>query len=205
MARIAKLGIKPGVAFPWKRFSPEVQAAVAQGVKDGLAEIRATPMGENVNGWQMTRDMGRFGTKYALRAANTLVAVGGNPPEDALYPMSRTDSTEVLLDGAHQYRIVFPAAPPVDGFWSVYIYNNEGFFVENPINRSMLGSRSHLKYAPNGSLTIAIQANRPSDVPESNWLPAPKSGPFMIAMRLYVPRPEIVNGTWRPPNVAKVK
>lgn len=204
MARIAKVGIKAGVAFPWNRFSPEIQAAIADGVKDGLAEIRATPMGEKINGWQMTMDMGRFGTKYALRAANTLVAVGGNPAEDALYPLATKDSTGAPLDGAHRYRLAFSGKPPVDAFWSVYIYNTEGFFVENPINRSMLGSRSELNYGPDGSLTIAVQADQPTDVPESNWLPAPKAGPFMIAMRLYRPRPEIISHIWQPPTVKRV-
>ncbi len=78
----------------------------------------------------------------------------------------------------------------VDAFWSVYVHNAEFFFVENPLDRSMLGSRSDLAYNADGSLTVAVQAERPADVPESNWLPAPKSGPFEIAIRL-CPRPEI--------------
>jgi hypothetical protein len=59
----------------------------------------------------------------------------------------------------------------------------------------MLGSRSELAYGPDGSLTIAVQAERPTDVRESNWLPAPTAGAFEIAMRLYGPKPEVIDGT----------
>jgi hypothetical protein len=204
LARIAKIGIKPGQPFSWSGFSPEVQSAIADGMKDAIAEIRATPMGDKINGWDMTLDMGRFGTKYALRAANTLFAVGGNPAEDALYPMSRVDATGQKLDGAHRYRMAFPAAPPVDAFWSLYIYNEEFFLVDNPIKRYMLGSRSTLSHAPDGSFIVAIQADRPTDVPESNWLPAPKSGAFEIAMRLYSPKREILTRTWQPPTIKRI-
>ncbi len=204
LARIAKIGIIPGEAFPWDQFSPEVQAAIAEGAKEGFEEMKKTPMGENMAGWQMTRDMGHFGTKYALRAINTFVAVGGNPLEIAAYPMTKVDAAGNELDGTHQYRLHFQTPPPVDAFWSLYMYNNESFFVDNPLNRYMLGSRSKLKYERDGSLILAVQSSKPKDVPESNWLPAPNSGSFLLAMRLYSPGKEVIDGTWQPPAVQRV-
>ena len=201
MERIAALGVAPREPFPWDDFPPEVQAAVAEGVKAAVQQIKTTPIGDDVNGWKMTLDMGRFGTKYPLRAASTLVAVGGNLVEDACYPLALRDSKDQTLDGAHRYRLRFPGPPPVDQFWSIYIYQVNGFLVENPIGRCMLGSRSDLAWGDDGSLTIAIEAEAPEDVPTSNWLPSPADGPFMVAMRLYEPRPEITDGSWQPPGI----
>jgi hypothetical protein len=206
LARIAKLGIVSGSEFPWTSFSPEVQSAIAEGIKAGVQQIKTTPTGENVNGWMLTRDMGRFGTKYALRAAWTLVGVGGNLVEDACYPMSRNDGDGKVLDGKNRYRLRFPDKPPVEAFWSLYLYKTDGFLVDNPLNRYMLGSRSKLAYGKDGSLTIAIQREKPAaaDTPDTNWLPGPAEGPFMIAMRLYLPKPEVSSGQWKPPAIERV-
>jgi hypothetical protein len=170
MARIAKLGIAPGAEFPWDSFSPEVQAAIAEGTRAGIEEIKTTPKGENFNGWMLTRDMGRFGTKYALRAAWTLFGVGGNLVEDACYPMSLTDGDGNKLYGRHRYWLSFHDKLPVEAFWSLYLYKPDGFLVDNPINRYMLGSRSRLDYGEDGSLTIAI---RPTTFPKAIGFPAP--------------------------------
>jgi hypothetical protein len=204
VARNAKLGVVPGSEFPWASFSPEVQSAITAGMKAGIEQIKTTPTGENINGWMLTRDMGRFGTNYALRAAWTLFGVGGNLVEDACYPMSRTDGDGNLLDGKHRYRLRFPDKPPVEAFWSLYLYKTDGFFVDNPLNRYMLGSRSKLSYSEDGSLTIAIQREKPTDTPETNWLPGPAEGAFMIAMRLYLPKPEVSSGKWKPPAIERV-
>lgn len=205
MARISRLGVAAGEPFPWDDFAPEVQAAVAEGVKAGLAQIKATPRGVDVNGWELTSDMGRFGTQYALRAAWTLFGVGGNLVEDACYPMATRDSEGRPLDGSHSYRLRFPGAPPVEQFWSVYVYHLDGFLVDNPLGRCMLGSRSDLAWGDDGSLTLAIQRDAPGDVPESNWLPGPAEGPFIVAMRLYQPKPEIPAGTWQPPGIERIR
>jgi hypothetical protein len=206
LERIAALGIAPGAAFPWASFSPEVQTAIGEGIKAGQQQIRATPLGEQVHGWMLTRDMGRFGTNYPLRAAWTLFGVGGNLVEDACYPLTRVDAAGEQLDGGHRYRLRFAPdeLPPVNAFWSMYIYNLEFFFVDNPIDRYMLGSRSHLAHGDDGSLTIAVQRDRPTDVPGSNWLPGPAEGGFEIPMRLYLPKPEVAAGRWRPPAIERV-
>jgi hypothetical protein len=96
--------------------------------------------------------------------------------------------------------------PPVDGFWSLTMYNAEYFFVDNPLNRYTLSERNALKYNADGSLDLYIQAENPGKDKESNWLPAP-AGPFVLMMRLYWPKekpPSILDGTWSVPPVKQV-
>jgi hypothetical protein len=93
--------------------------------------------------------------------------------------------------------------PPVNGFWSLTMYNGEYFFVENPLNRYTLSARNKLKENADGSVTLYLQNESPGKDKESNWLPAPK-GKFVLMLRLYWPKekaPSILDGTWRPPAV----
>src|SRR5262245_22433722 len=80
MARLAQLGVKPGVKFQMDGFDPETKKAIEDGGAAGQKAVREeeSKMGEMVNGWQVARDLGRYGTKYAYRAAWTYFAVGGN-------------------------------------------------------------------------------------------------------------------------------
>ena len=120
MVRIAKLGIAPGAVFPWESFKPDVQEAITAGVEAGQQTIRKEEahLGEPVNGWQVTLDVGRYGTRYGYRAAWTFFGVGGNLIEDACYPLATTDGNGEPLDGAHRYRLRFDRdqIPPVNAF-----------------------------------------------------------------------------------------
>ena len=88
MARLATLGIAPGATFRMDAFTPEVRKAIEVGVADGVKAMRETARGKVVNGWQIALDMGRYGTKYVYRAGWTFFGVGGNLPEDAVYPFA---------------------------------------------------------------------------------------------------------------------
>ena len=88
-------------------------------------------------------------------------------------------------------------------FWSVTLYDNEGFQVANPLNRFAIGDRDPLTYNADGSLDLYIQHASPGTPDkESNWLPAP-AGPFNLTARLYWPRPEALSGSWNPPAVKR--
>ena len=96
--------------------------------------------------------------------------------------------------------------PPVNGFWSLTLYNSEHFFVPNEINKYSLGTKNQdLKYNKDGSLTLYVQFTKPSKDKESNWLPSPKNEDFSLYLRAYWPKPEINEGKWTPPAVTKVK
>ena len=198
---------RPGVEFPWASFEPAVQEAITNGVEAGQQAIRdqEAQLGEHVNGWQVALDLGRYGTRYAYRAAWTFFAVGGNLIEDACYPLATTDGTGAKLDSSHSYTLHFKRdeLPPVNAFWSLTMYDTDSYLVANPINRYTLGDRSGLTYDDNGSLTLYIQSEKPDARNETNWLPAPTEGGFKVALRLYSPKPEVAQGQWQPPPIER--
>ena len=111
------------------------------------------------------------------------------------------------FDGANKYSLHFDkgALPPVDAFWSVTLYDPEGYQVANPLNRFAVSSWMPIKYDPDGSLTLYFQSESPRKDKEANWLPAPKGGGFNLLMRLYAPRSEVLTGKWNPPPVTKTE
>ncbi len=205
MARLATLGIAPGAMFRMDAFTPEVRQAIEAGVAAGVKAMRETVRGKVVNGWQIALDMGRYGTKYTYRAGWTFFGVGGNLPEDAVYPFAELDGDGKRFNGANNYTLHFTKAeiPPVDAFWSLTMYDDDAYLVANPINRYALGDRSRLAFDADRGLTLYIQSDSPGKDKESNWLPAPKDAEFKLALRLYAPKKEVADGTWAPPPVKR--
>ncbi|MBL8906281.1 MAG: DUF1254 domain-containing protein, partial [Rhizobiales bacterium] len=157
------------------------------------------------NGWSMNTDtMGVYGNYYLKRAIVSQLGLGANLPEDAIYPLNLADSRGQALDGANKYALHFDkgATPPVDAFWSVTLYDSDGFQVANPLNRFAVSSWMPFVYNPDGSLDLYFQNESPGADKEQNWLPAPK-GPFNLTMRLYAPQSDALTGKWNPPSVVK--
>jgi len=97
--------------------------------------------------------------------------------------------------------------PPVEGFWSITMYDAQYFFLANPINRYSISPRKNLKSNPDGSIDIYIQKASPGADNESKWLPAP-AGKFILMLRMYWPNesdPSILDETWTIPEVKKVR
>jgi len=160
-----------------------------------------------VNGWSMNTDtMGVYGNYYLKRAIVTQLGLGANLPEDAIYPLGLGDDTGKPLDGANKYKIHFDkgATPPVHAFWSITLYDSDGFQVANSLNRFALSSWMPFTYNADGSLDLYFQHDSLGANLEANWLPAPV-GPFNVTMRLYAPKSEALIGTWNPPAVSQVK
>jgi hypothetical protein len=158
-----------------------------------------------VNGWSIsTETVGVYGNAYLQRATWTQVGLAANPPEDSVYPLLLTDSDGEPTTGEQNYVLHFDAGklPPVAAFWSITMYDSEGYQVANELNRFELGSRTPLTHNADGSVDIFIQHIAPDSARQANWLPAP-TGPLGITMRLYAPSPEVLNGTWAPPPVKK--
>jgi len=208
LEKLRPLGIVPGAPFSTEGLAADMVAALEEGVAEGKVamadEIKS--LGKMVNHWGLTYDMGRYGTKYAYRAAWTFVGIGGNVIEDAFYPLALNDADGQPLSGEHRYTLTFPkgAWPPADAFWSMTLYDIEGYLVDNPLDRYAIGDRSGMEPNPDGSLTIYIQGESPGKDKEANWLPAPKTGPFKLALRLYVPQESVRNGSWVPPALARM-
>jgi len=203
--RMKRLGFEVGKTFDLSKADPTVQQALANAPADGLQRMkdRAPTMAQVVNGWSMnTTTMGVYGTYYVKRAIVSMVGLGANLPEDAIYPGNLADATGKPLDGANQYVLHFTKdlLPPVGAFWSVTLYDTQGFQVANSINRFALSSWMPFQYNADGSLDFYFQSASPGKEKESNWLPAP-AGPFNLTMRLYAPKQSALLGSWNPPPV----
>jgi hypothetical protein len=209
IARMKKIGMEPGKSLDFNKLDPTVQQALDKAAIDGLKEMdnKVPTIAKVVNGWQMnTEPIGVYGNDYLKRAIIAMLGLGANPPEDAIYPALIADADGHPLNGNNTYILNFNASelPPVDAFWSVTMYDAEGFQVANSINRFAIGNLNNLTYNADGSLDIYIQHDTPGLDKESNWLPAPK-GPMSILMRMYSPRKEALDGTWVPPPVKIVR
>ena len=155
------------------------------------------------NGWNSPVNNARWGTDYLNRTATAKSNMYDNKPDETKYIYRDLDSQGRQLDGKNLYKITFPKGqtPPVKGFWSLTLYNEQHLFSPNPLNRFSLGTKSKaLKYGPDGSLTIFCGAAFPGKDQETNWLPAP-NGPFSLYIRAYWSEKAILDGTWQPPQV----
>jgi hypothetical protein len=209
LASLQALGMSPDRGFKPGNWTPEQTAAIAKGLDDGEAIVRAKTfnLGRKIQGWSINYAGPHFNDDYLLRAAVTMDQVYVLEPKEALYPSARSDSNGQELDGKNSYRIKFRKEdlPPVNSFWSITLYYAKGFMVPNAIDRWAIGDRTPgLQYGADGSLELLIQHERPAAGKAANWLPAPKE-PFMLLMRLYRPKQQILDGTWTPPAVDMVR
>jgi hypothetical protein len=207
VATLAKIGLVPGQDFDPSKLSPAQAAAIAAAPKVATASIMGL-LGQvkPVNGWFVSTGLGVYGVDYRLRALATAIGLGANRPQDAIYPTGEVDAGGRSFDAANPYVMHFAAGqlPPVDGFWSLTMYDADYFFVPNPLSRYTLSARDALKKNVDGSVDLYLQAKSPGADKESNWLPTPASGKFIPMMRLYWPKPAsptILDGSWQPPAI----
>jgi len=210
VARIKRIGIEAGKSFDLAKADPAVQTAMERAAKDALKlmQEKQKSLAPLINGWQVgVENMGVYGNSYMRRAIVAMVGLGANLPEDAIYPLTFVDSDSKPLDAANKYVLRFgkDEIPPADAFWSVTLYDKDGFPVPNELKRQALGDRDKMTCGSDGSLEIYVQAASPGKDKEANWLPAPKSGPFNLTLRLYAPRREVLIGKWVPPAVRRAK
>jgi hypothetical protein len=209
IARMKRIGIEPGRSFDIGKLDPVLQKALESAPQDAqkLMAWKVPSLARVVNGWSMNTDtMGVYGNYYLKRAIVAQLGLGANLVEDAIYPLNIADQAGKPLDGANKYTITFEkgAAPPVNAFWSITLYDNEGFQVGNALNRFALSSWMPFKYNADGSLDLYFQNESPGTDKETNWLPAPK-GPFNLTMRLYAPKSDALTGKWNPQPVVRTE
>jgi hypothetical protein len=155
------------------------------------------------NGWNRSMNNARWGADYFNRTGTAKSNMFDNKPDETQYFYTDRDSSGASLDGRRQYSITFPAGqePPVNGFWSLTLYNAAHFFHPNALKRYSLGTKSRdLKRNADGSLTLCAGSKSPGAERESNWLPAPE-GHFSLYIRAYWGKEPILDGSWKPPNV----
>ena len=208
IAQLKRIGIEPGKSFDLDKAEPVVRKALESAPSEAQQLMVSTipTIARVTNGWSMnTNTMGVYGNWYLKRALVAQGGLGANLPEDAIYPLNLADETGKPLDGANKYILHFGknGAPPAGAFWSVTLYDEEGFQIANSLNRFAVSSWMPFKYSADGSLDLYFQNESPGADKETNWLPAPK-GPFNVMMRLYAPRSEALTGRWNPPPVKRV-
>jgi hypothetical protein len=222
-AQLARLGIGPGKPFDFAELTPEVQAALRDGVKDGLGAIEEFVVEHASDPLVSAKIFGTrdFLTESAkenyglenfsiLRSAAASRGIFGNSATEAIYPTYMTDEEQQPLDGSvNGYTLTFEegSLPPVKAFWSLTMYDGKTqLFIDNALDRYLLNSTmvEQFQMAQDGSLTIYIQNDSPGKANESNWLPAP-DGPFYMVMRLYGPEPEALEGVWSPPRLVRTR
>jgi hypothetical protein len=211
--KMAKIGLVAGTPFEMSKLDPAVQEALKNVPRESFKKIIALQRtgGKLVNGWLIPGAAGRYGTDYLGRALIAAVGWPANLPEDAVYPTAMVDGDGKKFNGANKYTITFPKGqtPPVDGFWSITMYFDDGgwWFYPNELNKFTVSMRNDPKFNEDGSLTLYFQHESPGKDKEANWLPSPK-GDFLLTMRMYWPKvndPSILNGSWTIPPVTMSK
>ncbi|ARP98526.1 DUF1254 domain-containing protein [Pseudorhodoplanes sinuspersici] len=209
LAKFARIGIVPGQDFDPSKLKADFLKRVPEVAVDRIMlQFKINKAIKDENGWAFTTKTGIYGTDYLMRALVTAIGLGANRPQDAVYPTSKVDADGGKYNGANKYVMRFPKGhlPPVEGFWSLTMYDSQYFFVNNPLNRYSISPRQDLQTNPDGSTDLYIQKDSPGKDKESNWLPAPP-GDFILMLRMYWPTetdPSIINGTWTIPAAKKV-
>ena len=201
---IARIGIIPGEVY-----DPAKQGWLQSYIHDFALNLTRQKIKEKLeergnleNGWVVLRDIiGNYGTNYEIRTGIATIGLGALTPAEAVYPNTNLDSEGKPLSGDNSYTIHFNAGalPPADAFWSITMYDVDGFLIDNPISRYTIGDRDALNFNDDGSLDIIVQHTEP-DVGSSNWLPAP-ADEFALTMRLYMPKESFLDSSWKLPPV----
>ncbi|HEX8800706.1 MAG TPA: DUF1254 domain-containing protein [Terriglobales bacterium] len=195
--KLKKIGVEPGKDFDIHKLDPAIQRGLNRAPWKVWDVFRSGPYeAKSVNGWIQTVDVGTFETDYNNRAFLAYFGLGALTKEDAAYPSAFVDGDGRWLYGDGKYVMHFDKGqlfPSFSGVWSISPYRGN-FYVHNPIERYAISSGMPLKYNPDGSLDVYIQADSPGADKESNWLPVPKTGPFNLTVRVYQPKPELFDG-----------
>ena len=216
LEQLATVNIGPGKAPKASNSGKGTLLGLQEAVEAGPLELERALKAqfeagfEAHNGW-LVAGLGHYGTDYLERALADKTGLGAPTPNLSIYPLALTERHGVKLTGANRYVAHFPASDfpvPVTGFWSMTMYEVNGFFVANPLNRFTLGNRSDLHFNADGSLDVYLQAAEPAnEVERENWLPAP-AGEFELIMRLYGVYEEDIPGVleggpthWQPPTI----
>jgi hypothetical protein len=208
LEKLKAVGIEPGKDFDIGSVDPNT----AKGLERAMGTLAILQKGvtkfKTENGWiVMPRNMGDYGTDYETRAGIALIGLGAIQPKDVAYPTAFGDGEDKPLDAANRYVLHFEAGqtPPTNVTWSLSIYDPQGFYVANALNRYNVAAWMPLKRNSDGSLDIYIQPASPGPEKESNWLPAPATGLFSLTVRNYWPKDSALDGTYKLPPVKKVQ
>ncbi len=169
-----------------------------------ILNTTARGIATTVNGWSSIRECGQPGNGILVRAACAKALPLVNVFEEAAYWTASTDGSGRRLDGRHTSVLRFPAGqlPPHDAFYSLTVTDTVGYMVAHAMHRSSLDDRSNLVENADGSVDVQLRQTSP-DGQEKNWIQTPP-GKFKLMLRVYLPGPPILDGSYRVPPVVRV-
>jgi hypothetical protein len=206
LEKLAQIGVRPGQPPNWSRLD-RWSVGLGRWIAIKMLDMKLKDPTGLQRGWSTPpANLGQYGTDYSVRAGVAMIGLGANLPADAVYPTARLDATGKPLEGKHRYRIHFNPAqgPPVNAFWSLTVYGDDDFVIDNPQQRYALGDRDPLIFNPDGSLDILLQADAPAENMRNNWLPIKLDRPFLLSARLYWPQMAILKGRWSMPGIERL-
>lgn len=204
---VAEYGVGADKTFRLTDFDADVQEELKKFNDRIVAEFdeksKRSAFGVYKNGWVFPKDtIANFGREYIYRANVAWGGIGANPVSVAIYPTAVMDEEGKPLHSDNDYVFHFESLPPVDGFWSLAAYGTDKFQIPNEIGRYGLNDRSKIDLNEDGSFDIYVQRSRPSDSEFNNWIPSGDKG-ICLVLRLYLPRKEILDGSWKLPRIIK--
>jgi hypothetical protein len=199
--RIAALQLGMYDGFEKARFADVDAEAAEAGAREGRRLLQGPPTVAD-GGWiYPAADLGDFGMDFPYRARMTLAFPGALPPAEALTLRAVAPGGGVSFNSAERYRLTLPGPPPVDGFWSLALYQEtpEGrlFLPDNPANRGCIDDRTPLRRRAGGAIDIWIGRTDPGAAYGANWLQPPAHGPFGLVFRAYQPGAALVERRYR--------
>ncbi len=213
LERLKRVGIGPGLEFDWSTLETDVQEALTSGFESGFERVRAAAVEPNgdvmvdMNGWYVLQNTADFRIDWLTRAVMADIAYAGpDSPKSHVGAFKFADANGDPLDGSTQYTITFDLdnLPPVTEFWEIPIYDAQGYFVENELDRYSINSyllEEGLLHTDGNELVIYVQHEKPADPEQAtNWLPAPEGG-MRFAARFYGPHWSLVDGSYDMPEV----
>jgi hypothetical protein len=201
------LGIEPGKDFDIAAIDPYIARGLLRAMEAFAMLEKGVRDLKTKDGWiVIPSNFAKYGTDYQTRAGIALIGLGGIWPQDVSYPTAFLDGDEKPLDAANRYVLHFDKGqtPPTNVTWSVSMYDPQGYYVPNAINRYNLAAWMPLRYNDDGSLDLYIQSAPPGADKEGNWLPAPASGPFNLTVRIFWPTQAVLDGSYKLPPIRKV-
>jgi hypothetical protein len=207
-ARYAQMAALAAIA----KADPQLRAAMIDEAKKADSEV-IDPLLQFRNyglqlpdHWSTVSNGAAFGTDYFSRTAVARSNIFVNQQKETKYFYQDLDQSGLRLNGQNNYSVTFAKGklPPVKGFWSLTLYNEQHFFSPNELKRYSIGTKNKsLQTNPDGSLTLYVQSESPGKDKESNWLPSPKDADFSLYIRAYWPQADALDGSWTPPAVLK--